>query len=148
MEKSFIRLAVVMACAGLSACTSYTGTDTSYNSSSTGTTQQMAQNKNQNDMSQGQGTENLASIGGSVRGSMDSMDASKMSHALDKSPGKSTKWTNTNSGTTYTVTPTQAVTVGGNHFCRTYNVKAETTTGGMQTSSGTACVVKGSWGEV
>ncbi|MDR3491798.1 MAG: hypothetical protein P4M12_07145 [Gammaproteobacteria bacterium] len=79
------------------------------------------------------------SAGGSLRKSMDNEDITKMSRAMDKSPGKSTHWTNGISGITYTVTPIRAVVVNGNHFCRKYTLTATKGTYTKDTS-GTACV--------
>lgn len=73
------------------------------------------------------------------RYSMDSSDKSKLSHALDNPLGKSTTWTNENSGITYTVVPTKKVTISGNPFCREYTL-TENRSGRTRESYGTACV--------
>jgi len=79
------------------------------------------------------------SAGGSIRKSMDNEDVTKMSRAMDKSPGKSTHWVNGISGTTYTVTPIRPVAVKGSQYCRAYKLTA---TNGSRTreTSGVACV--------
>lgn len=79
------------------------------------------------------------SVGGNIRSSMDKADIVRMSRALDKSPGKTTTWISVKNGTSYTVTPIKAVTVGKNHFCRLYSLTAEKGESKRQTS-GTACV--------
>lgn len=93
----------------------------------------------------GAGTKPGGTIGGSVAGSMDSFDRSKLSKALDKAPGTVTTWVNANTGTDYMVTPVKKVTVNGNDFCREYQVVA-VRSGNRQESTGTACVAAdGSW---
>lgn len=87
-------------------------------------------------------------VGGNVGSSMDSIDKSKLSHALDKPLGKSTNWANGNTGTNYTVVPMRKVTVNGNSFCRQYQV---TVSHGEQQRNinGTACVGSdGQWRSV
>ena len=87
-------------------------------------------------------------VGGSAVSSMDEIDRNKMFHALDNPPGKSTSWRNGNTGITYTVTPTKKVNVGGNQFCREYQVSKEVNSN-VQNSTGTACVDKeGTWRSV
>lgn len=78
-------------------------------------------------------------IGGSIGRAMDSVDKEKFSHALDKSLGKSTKWSNAVTSITYTVTPTKKVIIQGNSFCREYTVKEERGTNSRE-FNGTACV--------
>jgi surface antigen len=78
-------------------------------------------------------------MGGSMRAAMDNVDKSKLSHAMDKSPGKSTHWVNSANGTKYTVTPVRAVSVNGNHYCRQYSLSAERS-GKTRTTTGVACV--------
>ncbi len=87
-------------------------------------------------------------LGGAVASSMDVIDKSKLSHALDKPLGKSTTWTNSNSGIKYTVTPTEKVAINGNSLCRRYSISSakndKTRDGG-----GTACVsTDGNWHSV
>jgi surface antigen len=87
-------------------------------------------------------------MGGSVRKSMDSVDLSKLSRAMDKAPGKSTTWVNGATGIKYTVTPIRVVTVNDNHFCRTYSLTAERNNS-KRATSGTACVgTDSSWHDV
>lgn len=87
-------------------------------------------------------------IGGNVAMSMDGTDKSKMSHALDNALGKSTTWTNSISDITYTVTPTEKVTINNNSFCRRYTIKAMKN-GNEQNSTRTACVgADANWQEV
>lgn len=95
----------------------------------------------------GQGVTPGALMGGSIGQSMDEIDRTKMSHALDKSPGKSTDWVNANTGTHYSITPLQKVSVQGNPYCRTYQAQAERGDN-KQSFTGTACVATdGSWSE-
>jgi surface antigen len=86
--------------------------------------------------------------GGTIGTSMDALDKVKFSHALDKSPGKSTSWTNDSNGINYTVTPIKKVSINGNPFCRQYEVvavKGES----HRTVNGTACVAAdGAWSEL
>ena len=80
-----------------------------------------------------------------LRQAMDENDKSKLAHALDKSPGKLTHWTNQNSNTTYSVVSTRSLTIGDNPHCRKYNVTA---VAGERTQKtvGTACVdANGAW---
>lgn len=78
-------------------------------------------------------------VGGHIALAMDSIDKSKLSHALDNPLGKSTTWTNQQTGTTFTVTPTQKVVLNENPFCRRYTVLAVKGDQTKQTQ-GTACV--------
>lgn len=87
-------------------------------------------------------------VQGDVGNRMDSIDKSKLSHALDKPLGRTTTWTNANTGVNYTVVPVKKVSVNGNSFCRQYQVIA---TRGEQRRelSGTACVgADGQWQSV
>lgn len=90
---------------------------------------QMASNENPS------GSEDV----GIARAGMDEADRSKLSHALDKAPGKSTHWTNASTSVAYTVTPIRAVTINGNPNCRKYSVTTESN-GNKHESMGTACV--------
>ena len=84
---------------------------------------------------------NVTMSGGGEIGvrSMDSNDKSKMMHALDNSPGKSTQWTNGVSGVSYTVVPTRKVVIQNNPFCREYHITAAK--GAYKREiNGTACV--------
>jgi surface antigen len=94
----------------------------------------------------GAGTLAGAYIGGAVGKSMDETDRLKMSQALESNPtGKPAYWTNQNSGTSYTVTPTQNVTIDGNPYCREYRTTANVA-GKNQQVYGTACrQPDGSW---
>lgn len=78
-------------------------------------------------------------VGGHIAIAMDSIDKSKLSHALDNPLGKSTTWTNQQTGTTFTVTPTAKVVLNENPFCRRYTVIAVRGDKTKQ-SQGTACV--------
>lgn len=78
-------------------------------------------------------------IGGHLVLAMDTIDRSRLSHALDSPIGKPTTWTNKQSGTTYTVTPTEKVVLNENPYCRRYTVV--TIRGSRtKTTTGTACV--------
>jgi len=78
-------------------------------------------------------------FGGNIRANMDNVDLSKLSRAMDKSPGRSTHWENAARGVKYTVTPVKRVTVNGNKFCRSYSLIEER--GSHQRSAdGVACV--------
>lgn len=84
-------------------------------------------------------------VGGSLRGSMDEIDRSKLYHGLDGALGKSTTWENPSTGISYTVTPVEKVAVGDNQICRKYTIHA--TRGGKEENfDGTACVgTDGNW---
>jgi surface antigen len=77
--------------------------------------------------------------------SMTSEDKNKMSRAMDAATGKSTQWTNSATGVSYTVTPIKKVVIEGNPFCRRYSVLVEQ--GNYKRDfGGTACVTTdGSW---
>lgn len=84
-------------------------------------------------------------IGGSIEKSMDEADKLKMSHAMDKAPGKSTHWVNENTGISYTVVPIKKVVINGNPYCREYNTTALRANKEKQVN-GTACVgPDGNW---
>jgi surface antigen len=96
----------------------------------------------------GAGTTTGVAVGGSVGQSMDAFDRVKLSHALDKAPGKPSTWVNELTSTEYTVTPIKKVTVHGNTFCREYQAIAQKG-GNKRETTGTACVAgDGSWSEV
>lgn len=78
-------------------------------------------------------------IGGATERSMDANDKIKMSKALDKSPGKSTEWTNDRTGITYSVTPIKKVVINNNPFCREYETMI-TRRGSTNSVHGTACI--------
>ena len=87
----------------------------------------------------GKPTNQSTAIGGSFESSMDVLDKSRVSRALDSGLGKPTKWVNAASGVTYTVVPTRKVKVGGNEFCRDYTITADH--GGSSSQyEGTACL--------
>lgn len=84
----------------------------------------------------------------SLPGIMDENDKSKMLHALDKSPGKSTSWVNPTSGIRYTVVPTQKVVIGANPYCRKYLITTNKNESRNQ-YTGTACVGQdGNWNTI
>ncbi|MEO8401329.1 MAG: RT0821/Lpp0805 family surface protein [Gammaproteobacteria bacterium] len=80
-----------------------------------------------------------AFIGGAIGKNMDDTDRLKMERALESNPiGKPAYWQNQNSGNSYTVVPTQNVTIDGNEYCREYRSTA-TIAGKKQQVYGTAC---------
>ena len=84
-------------------------------------------------------------LGGEGAKSMDQIDKSKLSHALDSPLGKATHWQNANTGINYTVVPTQKVTINGNSLCRKYQVTLEKGDKSRQVN-GTACIsTDGNW---
>ncbi len=84
-------------------------------------------------------------IGGSLERSMDSDDKIKMSRALDKSPGRTTSWTNNRNHMHYEVTPVRKVVLKDNPICRTYQMTGARGSH-TKTVSGTACVSNdGNW---
>jgi surface antigen len=95
--------------------------------------------------SSGDHSEGKTAVGGKFAQSMDEIDQSKLSHALDNGLGKSTQWTNAATGVTYTVVPTKKITLGDNPYCREYTVTS-TKGGSTQQVNGTACLGKdASW---
>lgn len=73
----------------------------------------------------GLGTMAGAFLGGSIGKSMDDVDRMKMQRALESNPiGQPAYWTNSKSGTNYTVVPVKNVTVQGNKYCREYRTTA------------------------
>lgn len=78
-------------------------------------------------------------VGGKFESSMDNIDRSKLSRALDSGLGKATTWTNVSSGISFTVVPTRKMSIGSNQFCRAYNITAVK---GSSTDqyTGTACL--------
>lgn len=144
MEKVLTKLSALVMCFGLAACAqpsqpSQSASHVSAATTMTTGTKTVAQtNTNTNSMSGG-------SIGGYLRSAMDENDKSKLSHALDKSPGKETHWVNQNSSISYTVVPTRALSINGNAHCRKYSITA-INSGHTEKSLGTACVDSdGSW---
>lgn len=80
-----------------------------------------------------------ALIGGAIGKNMDDTDQLKMNQALEANPpGQPAYWTNGKTGDTYTVVPTQNVTVDGNPYCREYRTTA-VIAGKNQQMYGTAC---------
>lgn len=80
-----------------------------------------------------------ALIGGAIGKNMDETDRLKMNQTLEANPtGKPAYWTNSNTGNSYTVVPTQNVTVDGNPYCREYRTTA-VIAGKKQQMYGTAC---------
>jgi surface antigen len=88
---------------------------------------------------------NTGSVAGSEDRSMDSLDKSKLYHALDGGIGKATSWDNVATGTEYTVIPTEKISVGGNPYCRRYTITSVKNRISRQ-MTGTACVSSdGAW---
>lgn len=80
-----------------------------------------------------------AFIGGAIGKNMDDTDRLKMERALENNAiGKPAYWQNQNTGNSYTVVPTQNVTIDGNEYCREYRSTA-TIAGKKQQVYGTAC---------
>jgi len=78
-------------------------------------------------------------LGGEAANRMDAFDRSKLSRALDGGIGKTSQWTNANTGITFAVTPTGITHVNGNPYCRQYTVTM-TATGMMRENHGVACL--------
>jgi surface antigen len=86
------------------------------------------------------------SIGGAVEQGMDETDKSKMLHAMDKAPGKSTHWLNAHTQIKYTVIPTKKVRIQDKNYCRQYEMTAIDTNDREQTVQGVACIASdGNW---
>lgn len=94
----------------------------------------------------GVGTLAGAFIGNKLGQNMDASDKAKMNAAFENnSVGQPAYWQNSNTGASYTVTPTQNVTVNGNQYCREYRTVA-VVAGKKQQVYGTACrQPDGSW---
>lgn len=149
MKKVCIKFVTVFGCVVLSACSgsfgareydppSYHGYDYYHNDSQ--------HDPRGNTSERGQAAPET--VGGNMRTAMDSVDRTKLSHALDSPPGKSTRWTNEVTGINYTVTPTQKLSINGNPYCRKYTVIASKG-GKTREIRGTACVTAdGSWQSV
>lgn len=156
MQKAFYKLAILFLAVGLTACTDYMSSFPhipGFGSGSTNNNAQLPVAKNGMvgttvDQSTGQAVPVAVNMsGGEAIGlkSMDELDKSKMSHALDGAPGKATTWQNASSGITYTVTPTRKVVISGNPFCREYQVKIARGSNSRDVTA-TACVTTdGSW---
>ncbi len=84
-------------------------------------------------------------IAGSFESAMTQEDKNKLSRALDGGLGKSTHWTNSATGYTYTVTPIRKVTIEGNPICRSFEAIA-TRGSSSRNTAGTACITAdGDW---
>lgn len=84
-------------------------------------------------------------IAGSFESAMTQDDKIKLSKSLDGGLGKSTHWTNSATGYSYTVTPTRKVTVGSNPICRAFEATA-TRGANSRSKTGTACITAdGDW---
>jgi surface antigen len=80
-----------------------------------------------------------AYIGGAIGKNMDDTDRLQMNRALEANrAGQPAYWQNQNTGNSYTVTPTQNVTIDGNPYCREYRTTA-VIAGKKQQMYGTAC---------
>jgi surface antigen len=121
-KQGFIIAAILL---GLTACTCNHPFQTGNNPATT----TVATNENTN----------TAPISGEIAKSMDTADKEKVSRALDKPIGKSTDWTNETTGISYTVTPTEKLTIKGNPYCRKYKVES-TMNDNHEEVNGTACV--------
>jgi surface antigen len=85
-------------------------------------------------------------IGGAVEQAMDETDRSKMMHAMDKAPGKSTHWTNVNTHMQYTVTPIKKIHFQDKDYCRQYQMTAMDANEKEQSVQGVACIASdGNW---
>lgn len=89
-----------------------------------------------------------AVVGGLIGSSMESSDHTTMSKAM--ASDRTTTWTNTKTGTTYTVIPSRhMMTYHGNPNCRRFQAIAMMRDGKRHKTSGIACVQSdGSWKEV
>lgn len=145
MKKVTLQLAVVVAASSLAACSTWN--DWGSNTPSEKSQREMKQNQS-GQANQGPVSNPAAqnAVGGHAAREMDSIDRSKLWHALDKPIGKSTTWTNGNTSMSYTVVPTEKITVNGNTFCRRYQVTATPMGGSSRLTTGTACVgADGNW---
>lgn len=155
MQKAFFKLSVLVMIAGLTACSSsmssmphFPGFGSSDNASGQNVSPSSGVVATTVDQSTGQEVPvNVTMAGGEAIGlkSMDEIDKSKMSHALDGTPGKATQWQNGATGISYTVTPIKKVVINGNPFCRQYQVTIAKGTNSRDLT-GTACVTTdGTW---
>lgn len=87
-----------------------------------------------------------AYMGGAIGKSMDQQDQARMAKALESNNvGQPAYWRNSNTGTSYRVTPVKNVTKAGNKYCREYRTVADIG-GKQQQVYGTACrQPDGSW---
>ncbi|MDR3478488.1 MAG: hypothetical protein P4M14_10715 [Gammaproteobacteria bacterium] len=134
MKNTFTKLAILFAGMSLVGCAT---TPTTHHQTNTVVTKSTNNAMTANGMTS-QVPEKSADVG-IARSGMDEGDKNRLSHALDKAPGKATHWVNANSGTAYTVVPVKAVTINGNHNCRRYSVTTVNGTSKHE-SMGTACV--------
>jgi surface antigen len=80
-----------------------------------------------------------AYLGGRIGKSMDDADKARMNSAIETNAvGQPAYWQNQKTGTSYTVVPTNNVTVNGNPYCREYHTTA-VIAGKKQQMYGTAC---------
>lgn len=89
-----------------------------------------------------------AILGGFIGHSMDSSDKVQCNQVLTTNhANQSSHWTNKNSGTTYTMTPTsQTMAYRGYSNCRRFKTESVTSDGRVHQSSGIACLQSnGSW---
>lgn len=141
MRKSLLNIALLLIAANLTACSSNPFQQTS---SSTTSSSSREQTLAKNEAIEGQMVTDR-SLSANLPRSMDENDKSKMLHALDKSPGKSTHWVNPTSGISYTVMPTQKVAINGNPYCRKYSITTNKDNN-KNHFIGTACVGEdGNW---
>lgn len=142
---------IVMASTSLTACSHYDGWNWGSSKARTkSTAHSMTTTNNPSDPSAtNPPVSNPAAqsqVGGRSAHAMDSIDRSKLWHALDKPIGKSTSWSNASTHMNYTVVPTQKVTINGNNFCRKYQVTATVQGGSSNVTEGSACVGSdGNW---
>jgi surface antigen len=141
MNKSILVLACMLVFgASLTACSTFT-TNKSSNTMAMSPSQPQSQPTGLPDAST-MGSEEIA---GKYEQSMDELDKSKLSRALDAGLGKETKWANASTGLSYTVVPIRKVSINGNAFCRQYSITVEKNDK-SNTLSGTACVASdGAW---
>lgn len=142
-----VAMIIILASVTLTACSSFDNwnggsSKNSRQQSKAGTASNMGQTSNEpmsNPAAQ-------KAVGGHAARAMDSIDRSKLWHALDKPIGRATSWVNASTGMNYTVVPTQKITINGNNFCRKYQVTARVQGGGSNVTEGTACVgPDGNW---
>jgi surface antigen len=89
-----------------------------------------------------------ALVGGTIGHSMDSGDKTQTNTVIKNNPtNHATRWTNPNTGMTYTMTPTSDMfAMNGNSNCRKYHFTATKPNGKMHSFNGTACLMNdGYW---
>lgn len=146
MKKLALQVAILIAGGSLAACSSF---DSWWGDNNAGVASRPV-SQNQGNQASTEPVSNPAAqkaVGGHAARGMDSIDRSKLWHALDKPIGKTTSWTNASSNMSYTVVSTEKVTINGNNFCRRYQVTATPIGGGnSRVTGGTACVGSdGNW---